>query len=224
MPVAAEYSRVNDTLFSADETAHSLLSQDEKDYDFEQPRPTHRRRNFALKGVLLFLALVLHASLIVALTRWYWPTASAPSSMATGEDNADGVCLMRDAYERQHSIEGTPRDDYKNPEAEFLQTDPCGSTAAEARARGCRFGMLYGAWLPEECYDEESEENFRKHTEWKFWLQPNRTEELTWDEVSKGEHDYVLVEWECKWFTGTSLAVPSPKDIAAACHHTVTFC
>jgi hypothetical protein len=118
--------------------------------------------------------------------------------MSTKEDDAEGICLMRDSYERQHSIEGTPRDDYKNPEAEFLQIDPCGSTAAEARERGCRFGMLYGAWLPNECYDEESEENFRKHTEWKFWLQPNRTEELTWDEVSKGEHDYVLVEWECK--------------------------
>jgi hypothetical protein len=52
---------------------------------------------------------------------------------------------MRDAYKRQHSIEGTLRDDYKNPEAEFLQTDPCGSTIAEARERGYRFGMLYGA-------------------------------------------------------------------------------
>jgi hypothetical protein len=133
MPTTAEYSRVNGTAFSTDETAHSLLSQDEKDYDFEQRRPTHKRRNLALKGVLLLLALLLHASLIVILTRYYWPTASGPSNMSTKEDNADGTCLMRDAYERQHSIEGTPRDDYKNPDAEILQIDPCGSTAAEAR-------------------------------------------------------------------------------------------
>jgi hypothetical protein len=69
MPATAEYSRINDTSFRADETGDSLLSHDEKDYDFEQRRPTHKRRNLALKGVLLLFGLVLRASLIIIMTR-----------------------------------------------------------------------------------------------------------------------------------------------------------
>ncbi|ORY65440.1 uncharacterized protein BCR38DRAFT_484861 [Pseudomassariella vexata] len=200
----AEYSPVDRISFSADETAQSLLSQDEKGYVSEGRRPTHRRYNLALKAILLLFVLILHAALVVFLASWLAPTFFG----SPGNTKADGVskpgikgghngdtCQSEDSY-RQYTFDGVVRDDYKNPHAEFLHTDPCGQSAAEARARGCRYGMLYGAWLPEACYDEETEENFRKYTDWKFWLQPNRTEERSWDEVAKGEYDYVLVEWE----------------------------
>ncbi|KAI0125457.1 hypothetical protein BJ170DRAFT_724900 [Xylariales sp. AK1849] len=200
----AEYKPVDRESLSADDTAQSLLSQDEKGYVFEGRRPAHRRYNLALKAILLLLVLILHAGLVVFLASWLASTFLGSSGNAKaegmsrpnikGEHNGD-LCQSEDPY-RQYSFDGVFRDSYKNPNAEFLHTDPCGSSAAEARARGCRYGMLYGAWLPEACYDEATEENFRKYADWRFWLQPNRTEELSWDEVAKGEYDYVLVEWE----------------------------
>lgn len=167
---------------------------------FKGRRLTHRRFNLALKGILLLLLLVLHAGLIVFLGRWLLPTPPTISDVKSSmgiKGGYDGDTNDLEDYP-VHTLEGSPRDPYKDPTAEFLQIDPCGSSAAEARARGCRFGMLYGAWLPEACYDEESEENFKNYTNWKIYLQPNRTEEISWDEASKGEHDYMLVEWECK--------------------------
>ena len=204
----AEYLPLDGKSLGADDTAESLLPHEEKSYVFKGGRPTHRRYNLTLKVTLGLLVLTLHAGLVVLLGHWLW--SNLPGS--SGNVGADGIngphidggsngdmCQLEDSYHRQHTFEGTPRDSYKNPNAEFLHVDPCGRTAAEARARGCRYGLLYGAWLPESCYDEETEENFRKHRDWRFWLQPNRTEELSWDEVAKGEHDYVLVEWECKY-------------------------
>ena len=106
-------------------------------------------------------------------------------------------CIVPD-LDREYTFEGIHPAVYKDPTAEFLMKDPCGSTPTEARARGCRYGMLYGSWLPDECWDEETEVNFKKVKDWRFWLQANRTEELSWEEVARGEHEYVLVEWECK--------------------------
>lgn len=124
------------------------------------------------------------------------------SSGTTGHHShgghSDSSCQTNSTHIR-YGFEGVIPAVYKDPGAEFSQINPCGHNAAEARARGCRYGMLYGAWLPEECYDEETEENFKKYTNWRFWLQPNRTEEVSWDEVAKGEHEYVLVEWECEY-------------------------
>ncbi|KAH8691587.1 hypothetical protein BGW36DRAFT_349670 [Talaromyces proteolyticus] len=79
---------------------------------------------------------------------------------------------------------------------DFLLKAPCGQSAAEARERGCRFGMLYFAWLPEQCYDEKIEEDFKNFKEWKFWLFQNRTGEITWDEAATGEYDRLYAEWE----------------------------
>lgn len=112
--------------------------------------------------------------------------------------HSDNSC-QTDSTHHRYGFEGVIPAVYKDPSAEFSQVNPCGHSTAEARERGCRYGMLYGAWLPEECYDEETEENFKKYTNWRFWLQPNRTEEVSWDEVAKGEHEYVLVEWECEY-------------------------
>ncbi|KAH8892932.1 hypothetical protein GQ53DRAFT_861222 [Thozetella sp. PMI_491] len=205
-----EYSPIDRRSFSADETAQSLLSQDEKGYAFERKRPAQRRYNLILKSLLVFLVLLLHAGLVALIARWAAPTLFATSGSMTSDtgssyhhggssyqhtEHHDESCQPEDSNV-EYTLEGVVRDPYKDQNAEFLQVDPCGSTAEEARARGCRYGVLYGAWLPEECYDEETEERFRKHTNWRFWGQPNRTEEISWDEYAKGEYEYVLVEWE----------------------------
>ena len=212
-----QYSPMDRRSFSADDAAQSLLSQDEKGYMFERKRPARKRFGLAWKALLLLLVLVVHAGLVVFLASWLASSflgaagrsksddimSSAESKVGHGHSHGHGhgdspTCESEESY-RQFSFDGVVPAVYKDPDAEFIHKDPCGSTAAEARARGCRYGMLYGAWLHESCYDEETEQRFKEYTNWRFWLQPNRTEEVSWDEVAKGEYEYVLVEWECKY-------------------------
>lgn len=195
--------------FSADDGSQSLLSHDEKMPGFERRRPAKRRLHIVLKSILLLFLLIAHAGLIAFLLNWFGITiwgGSRPNMTSDGMTgqhshggHSDSSCQAEaDSTHIHYGFEGVVPSVYKDPEAEFTQVNPCGSTAVEARARGCRYGMLYGAWLPEECYDEETEENFKKYTNWRFYMQPNRTEEVSWDEVAKGEHEWVLVEWECE--------------------------
>ncbi|KXX82727.1 hypothetical protein MMYC01_200858 [Madurella mycetomatis] len=52
----------------------------------------------------------------------------------------------------------------------------CGSTPADAEARGCRFDILSFAWQTPECYDDELMEEFIRYDKWQFYAQPNRTD------------------------------------------------
>lgn len=193
-----EYSPVGRRSFSADDGSRSLLSHDEKIPGFERRRPAQRRLHFVLKSILLLFLLILHAGLLALLLNWFGITLSSQAN--TTSDGMTGQHSHgTDGTHVRYGFEGVKPSVYKDPSADFTQVNPCGSSAAEARANGCRYGMLYGAWLPEECYDEETEENFKKWTDWRFYKQPNRTEEVSWDEVAKGEHEWVLVEWECEF-------------------------
>ncbi|KAK0642647.1 hypothetical protein DIS24_g8841 [Lasiodiplodia hormozganensis] len=49
-----------------------------------------------------------------------------------------------------------------------LPFNQCGSTPAEARARGCRFEMHNFAWVPAACYDEELGAEWDSHMDWTF--------------------------------------------------------
>ncbi|KAK3318881.1 hypothetical protein B0H66DRAFT_252085 [Apodospora peruviana] len=188
MASRAEYSPISRQSMSGDRdmAAQSLLSEEEKDFSFNQHRRFHQRYHLACKATLILLLL---ASAVVLLAGWL------ASVFSSSEDSAVVACEVP-ALDREYTFEGIKKALWKDPTAEFLMIDPCGSTPAEARVRGCRYGMLYGSWLPDECWDDESETRFKNAGHWKFWLQPNRTEELSWDEVAKGEHEYVLVEWE----------------------------
>ncbi|KAK5942583.1 hypothetical protein PMZ80_005148 [Knufia obscura] len=83
--------------------------------------------------------------------------------------------------------------------AQYLMKKPCGTSAAEARARGCRYGMVNSAWLPEECYDEETEKQFKEIKEWEFWIMPNKTGFVTWEEAATGDFDLLWAEWDRKF-------------------------
>lgn len=44
-----------------------------------------------------------------------------------------------------------------------LKYDQCGTTADEARARGCVFEITGFTWLPKECQDTDTEEEFLQY-------------------------------------------------------------
>jgi len=190
------YSPVDRVSMSADESGQSLLSQDEKSFVFERRTRAQRFYHHAIRGFIFLLLLFAHAGLVLLLAKWVMSSVpmhfgAAPKPMddmggmthGHGHGQSSGgykVAEDMDSHVR-YTLEGVPPSIYKDPSAEFSMVNPCGSTAAEAKARGCRFGVLYGAWLPQECWDDETEERFRSFTDWKFYLQPNRTQEITWD-------------------------------------------
>ena len=109
-----------------------------------------------MKAIALLLVLVLHAGLIAILIIWLVSTflvfsgdAKADSlsrSYIKGWHNGD-ICQSADS-QRQIIFDGVVRDSCKNPDAESLHTEPCGQSAAEARARGCRSACCTGHDYP----------------------------------------------------------------------------
>ncbi|KAL7798031.1 hypothetical protein V8C37DRAFT_368433 [Trichoderma ceciliae] len=83
-----------------------------------------------------------------------------------------------------------------NPTTTGVMVKPCGSTPDEARSRGCHFDVISFCWLPSQCYDSLLSEDFdsMNHLEW--YLDPNRTQPLTHDQIMTGEYTGLYVNWE----------------------------
>ena len=67
--------------------------------------------------------------------------------------------------------------------------DQCGTTAEEARARGCVFEATGFSWVTNECYDPTIEEEFIEYitaNEIKLYRDANFTEEVPIEEVRLG--------------------------------------
>lgn len=65
----------------------------------------------------------------------------------------------------------------------------CGSSAAEARALGCRFNQLTWAWLPPNC-PMYANSQFQEAEEWIYWEDLDQTKavgEDVWEEVLDGD-------------------------------------
>jgi hypothetical protein len=77
-----------------------------------------------------------------------------------------------------------------------IKVKPCGSSAAEARARGCHFDIISFSWLPNECYDAELSRSFDDESELEWFLYANRTQPLTHEEIMTGEYTGLYVNWE----------------------------
>lgn len=54
----------------------------------------------------------------------------------------------------------------------------CGQSIAEARAAGCEYEVLSGAWMPPACLDPELNEEFRQIHDWKYYADADRQEEI----------------------------------------------
>lgn len=65
--------------------------------------------------------------------------------------------------------------------------DQCGTTPAEARAKGCVFEMTGFSWLPKECADPTVEIEFLESKELQYYRDANYTQEVSLDEVKRGD-------------------------------------
>lgn len=68
--------------------------------------------------------------------------------------------------------------------------DQCGTTAQEARSRGCVFETTGFTWLAKECHDPVTEEEFLKYIQahgLKLYRDMNYTDVVSIDEIRLGE-------------------------------------
>ncbi|EGP90542.1 uncharacterized protein MYCGRDRAFT_37275, partial [Zymoseptoria tritici IPO323] len=70
-----------------------------------------------------------------------------------------------------------------------------GQSPAEARERGCHFDVISFCWLPSQCYDAELSRIFdaENHLEW--FLDPNRTQPVSHQQIMTGEYTGLYVNW-----------------------------
>lgn len=65
----------------------------------------------------------------------------------------------------------------------------CGRTPEAARANGCVFDMMMNGWTRSECYNRELSEEYIEKYPFRFFADRFGFEELTMEEVRKGEHN-----------------------------------
>ena len=62
---------------------------------------------------------------------------------------------------------------------------PCGTTASEAKAKGCIFDVMSMAWQSPECYDPDLAEEFMDLGPWEFYADQEGSQMLSYEQVSQ---------------------------------------
>ncbi|KAF6806296.1 hypothetical protein CMUS01_14403 [Colletotrichum musicola] len=78
---------------------------------------------------------------------------------------------------------------------EHQRTGQCGTTPAEARARGCRFELHNFAWIPAACYDDELADERDAQGGWLFSTDENGTKLIPKEVAFRGELSAAWVPW-----------------------------
>lgn len=77
-----------------------------------------------------------------------------------------------------------------------IMVKPCGETPDEARERRCHFDIISFCWLPDECYDAELSQDFDDANQLEWFLDPNRTQPVSHEQIMTGEYTGLYVNWE----------------------------
>lgn len=68
------------------------------------------------------------------------------------------LAILSADYYHSHQSSSTPIDEH-----------PCGTTATEAKARGCHYSFALGQWLHTDCFDSELDEDFKRVVSFQFY-------------------------------------------------------
>jgi hypothetical protein len=58
------------------------------------------------------------------------------------------------------------------------------------------FDLISFCWLPDACYDAELSDAFDNISEWEWFLDSNRTQPITHEQIMTGEYTDLYVNWE----------------------------
>lgn len=71
----------------------------------------------------------------------------------------------------------------------------CGTSAAEAKARGCRFDIMSFSWLPPVCDDKEVTEMFLEAGNWTWSRDPQGKHVISQEDVGTGDFEYLFTNY-----------------------------
>ncbi|PWY82033.1 hypothetical protein BO70DRAFT_405074 [Aspergillus heteromorphus CBS 117.55] len=72
----------------------------------------------------------------------------------------------------------------------------CGTSAAEALARGCQFDAMSFSWLPSACFDAPLTHDFLAQRDWQWFLDPAGQQAVPRARVLAGEYEMLYVTRE----------------------------
>jgi hypothetical protein len=78
--------------------------------------------------------------------------------------------------------------------AQHYSWSSCGSTATQARDRGCSFDLISFAWQTPECYDAPLVSEFAAWDSWEFYTEPFGTVTVPLQDAMRGEQS-LWVPW-----------------------------
>ncbi|KXH69014.1 hypothetical protein CSAL01_12177 [Colletotrichum salicis] len=134
--------------------------------------PTSPSRPSTRRSTLFSHALVLIGTSLVWILVFFlfFPTPAATTS-------SQGTALSQSpttyATDQRHNIT-TGR-----------KRISCGSTTQEARAKGCKYDVLLNHWVPAQCFDKDSVDEYQEDASWGAFADKNMTQQLTIDEMSE---------------------------------------
>lgn len=75
--------------------------------------------------------------------------------------------------------------------------ESCGSSPAEARSRGCQYEIVTGVWELPECFDQELQDEYLHHLDWKWYEDEEMTQEIAPEVIALGEYTvaYAPQQW-----------------------------
>jgi hypothetical protein len=168
--------------------------------DFERlPRFERRSSMIVLSLVVIVITTTLGPACYIL---GYFTAYDAHQLSALSKDLPGNVLDFGADGGLRNNVSVLPTDNVNallhNSELAYILQSPCGKTAAQAKASGCYFDMVEIAWVPEECYDRELEEELRAIKEWKFYRFLNWTGEMSWEEAQTGDFEFLVADWDCK--------------------------
>lgn len=169
-------SRVSGSKMGFHEEQRFLSGDDQTDDGSQETSRTISNPVFSLKAKVAALLLFLAVSTLVI------------TNIALVTE-----CSPRKAVSTTIGAKSTTQTDLK---PKYMMEAPCGSTAAEARQRGCKFDIISFGWFPEQCYDAELSDAFDGITTWEWFQDPNKTQPLSHEQIMTGEFTGLYVNWE----------------------------
>jgi hypothetical protein len=74
---------------------------------------------------------------------------------------------------------------------EYKVWKDCGNSASEARERGCVFDVMMTGWVKEDCYNKAVSEEYLLEGAFRFFSDPEATNEIPLDVIRLGEHTHM---------------------------------
>lgn len=174
-----------------------LEGQDDDGSDSGSESFLHRPRRRRVVKIIGIIATTLFCALATFCFIWHIATlniktdGAASQKMSTTNTQAPtlaaGISEFQDAPDKFESGAVADR---------FSDWKDCGSSADEARAKGCYFDLMLSTWVHEDCRDTDLMEKYITNGHYRWYRDRTFEDEFSDEEVRRGDHHTAAVSKE----------------------------